>query len=131
MSDRDRSGQITATAVLAVVANVLEDLPRRVAAIEAHAAALAASAPETAGLRVALQDLDLIRQTLEDLGRLAHAAGGGETHDAATLAGCLRLGALRARLTVGPRGDGSLRAAESDMGLVDLFGPLDGPANGP
>ena len=119
----DPSNRLSAPAVLTILAEALEDLPRRVATIETLAATLAASAPADIGLRRGLQDLDLIRQTIEDLGRLATSAASGDTHSPATLASSLQLEALRNRLTGRTQDERKALEAGADQGRVELFAP--------
>jgi hypothetical protein len=116
--------QLSPATVLAILAEALSDIPDRIADIEVHAEALAATAPGDARVRVAIQDLDLIRQTIEDLARLAAAAAGdgdGKGAHSARLAETLRLGALRSRLP-GRAAAGAPGPADlGDPGEVDFF----------
>ena len=56
-----------------LIADALPDLAARIAAVEARVGDLAAAAPPDAEARIALQDLDLIRQTVADLAAGDHA----------------------------------------------------------
>lgn len=127
MSNMETKDFLSAVEVLSFVASSLGSLPHRIGRIEALAAPLAKAAPRDAELRVALQDLDHIRQTVEDLARLATKAGAGELHSAATLASTLRLEALR-NLLVGSEQDEVAGAkAEKGPGRIEFFaGGLDG-----
>ncbi|GEM_PF-6501891 len=84
---------------VAFLASELAVLPARIATLEIRVGAMAGRAGPEAEAVVALQDLDLIRQTLEDLARLARAARdagpGGTDRDMAEL---LTLGDMRERL---------------------------------
>ncbi len=84
---------------VAFLACELAVLPARVATLESRVGAMAGRAGLDAEAVVALQDLDLIRQTLEDLARLAQAAQdsrpGGPDGDLAEL---LTLRDMRDRL---------------------------------
>lgn len=86
---------------LVFLAAELSDLPARVAAIEEVVGDLASRTDLAANAVMALQDLDLIRQTLEDLARLA-AFSINPTDDDREVreatADVLRLHALRGRL---------------------------------
>lgn len=127
MMNEDRQDPFSAVEVLGFVAAGLGGLPHRIGRIEALAAPLAKAAPRDGELRVALQDLDHIRQTVEDLARLATTAGTGDSHSAATLAATLRLEALR-NLLVGS-GQDEMTGAKADKGpgRIEFFaGGLDG-----
>jgi hypothetical protein len=121
--DADR---LPATAVLGFLAETLGDLARRVEAVEAHVAgAIDPGDPQHRVRVMALQDLDLIRQTAEDAARIADIARRGDGLQCAELARGLRLSALRERLArLGASGDAvrGAGATEGD-GRVELFGP--------
>jgi hypothetical protein len=117
--------EISTTEVLSFVARVLGSLPQRIGRIEELAAPLAIAAPRDAALRIALQDLDHIRQTLEDLARLSAAAGRAEARNPVALAATLHLEALRNVFV----GSGTTAEAEQNSkpqpGRIQLF--ADGP----
>jgi hypothetical protein len=113
--------RLTHAAVLAILAESLVDLSDRVAGIETYAATFATAAARNPRVTAALQDLDLVRQTIEDLGRLAAVAAGGEAQPAAQLAGSLRLEALRNRLPGRSAAVLPVPERRSDPGEVDLF----------
>ncbi len=123
MQDPRSTEQLSPAAVLAILAEALRDIPDRIAEIEVHAEALAATAPGDARVRVAIQDLDLIRQTIDDLARLAAAAGDGDGQGAHSgrLAETLRLGALRNRLPGRTPAGGPDLEDQGDPGEVDFF----------
>lgn len=127
MNDMDRQDSFSAVEVLNFVAAGLGGLPHRIGRIEALAAPLALAAPRDAELRVALQDLDHIRQTVEDLARLATEAGTGGSHSAVTLAATLRLEALR-DLLIGSGQDGAAAPRNGPgSGRIEFFaGGTDG-----
>lgn len=121
MQGPDPDERLSPSAVLAILADALAGLPDQIAAIEAHAATLASAAAQDRRATAALQDLDLIRQTIEDLGRLAAIAAGGEAVPTTRLAGSLRLEALRNRLPGRSPAGFPLSERRSDPGDVDLF----------
>jgi hypothetical protein len=119
--NKDRQDPFSAVEVLGFVAAGLGGLPHRIGRIEALAAPLAKAAPRDGELRVALQDLDHIRQTVEDLARLATQAGTGDSHSAAALASTLRLEALR-NLLVGSEQDEAAGAkTDKGQGRIEFF----------
>jgi hypothetical protein len=92
-ASRDTRGE--AAAVLGFVAARLGALGPRIERIEAHAAHMVAASPGDRERMMALQDLDLIRQELEDLARLSDAAGRAPAAGGAALGSVLKLAALR------------------------------------
>jgi hypothetical protein len=121
--DRKRAGPVEADAVLAFLTETLADLASRIAEVEAHAADLVGSAVPEARRMVALQDLDLIRQTIEDAGRVAKAALMPASPGLDGLAATIRLETMRRRLLHGSAEGGQavdVRGTAS-AGRVDLF----------
>ena len=84
-----------AAAILRFVSGRLDELAPRIGRVESHAAHMVGAAPRDAEHVAALQDLDLIRQVIEDLARLAGLAAGGGPVGREALGAALKLGALR------------------------------------
>lgn len=114
------------SAALRFLARELDDLARRAARLEhALGATLDAGTRPSAATMIMLQDLDLIRQSLEDLHRLGAALADSPARagnaPVADLAGLLRLTDLRHRLLTGaPPEDRDGDDDDSD-GLVAFF----------
>lgn len=128
--DEDGPDRISAVEVLGFLAKALGGLPHRIGRIEALAAPLARSTSLADEPRIALQDLDHIRQTVEDLARLAAEAGTRESHSTVALASTLRLEALRNLLAGSGQDVMTEPKAETDRGRagrIEFFaGGLDG-----
>lgn len=123
----DSQDLLSAVEVLSFVAEGLGSLPYRIGRIEALAAPLASAAPRDGELRVALQDLDHIRQIVEDLARLATEAGTNEKHSAVSLASTLRLEALRDLFLGSGTDTMSGPRTGKETGRIEFFaGGLDG-----
>lgn len=85
--------------VLGFLGDELAALPDRVAALEEHVSSLAVVSNAGTSTVVALQDLDLLRQTLRDLSRLAaRAEATSQDADLGALAAAMSLHDLRSRL---------------------------------
>jgi hypothetical protein len=123
MSEGIHDAGIAPSALFSFVATTLADVARRIERIEAHAADMLATLPRDADRMVVLQDLDAIRQTVEDVARVALAAGPGGRRESASLVTELRLAELRERLLKGlPDGKGGGDTAERPAaGRVELF----------
>jgi hypothetical protein len=122
----DRSPHATQRpAPVRFLAQELSRLPERIAAIEAVVSDLALRAPPDAATRIALQDLDHLRQTVEDLARLSMAAA-DDTATTGHLAEELRLHDLKERL-LGTLVPSRPATVERNGGIVDLFAPATGP----
>lgn len=113
---------IEAPSVLCFIAATLGELRDRVERVEGHAAGLVAAAPGDAESLIVLQDLDLLRQTIEDLARLAGVAGQGTQTDRQALGGALRLAGLRDRLPGAQvRPDARDMADDVPCGRIEFF----------
>lgn len=108
------------------LARELADLSRRVAMVERSVGTMlgARERPDSLAL-MTIQDLDAIRQSLEDLGRFSSAlhnrSVAGETGDPKTFSELLRLSSLRERFLLGvapPARDGT---PGENQGSVALF----------
>jgi len=123
MPDNPEEDRIEASSVLCFIATALGDLRHRVEHVEAHAADLVAASPRDAGSLIVLQDLDLLRQTIEDLARLAAVAGENPRSGRKALASALRLAALRDRLTGGQahRDAAGVVTDEALSGRIEFF----------
>jgi hypothetical protein len=115
------------TALFAFLAETLEDAARRIERLEAHAADMIGAAPQRSGLLVALQDIDLVRQIVEDVAGLSAAAARDGAHKRQRLAATLRLEALRNRLLHDAEAGGDAGSRNDSKGKVDLFGEDRGP----
>jgi hypothetical protein len=100
MSARNPSAE-----VLPFLGTELAALAGRVAQVETLVSHLSSGGRPGGSTVIALQDLDLLRQTLDDLARLAVSASGTDSAGAEHLALCLRLETVRNRFlgrTPGP-----------------------------
>jgi len=112
---------------LAFLASELSGLPDRIAHLETRIGEMADRAGPDAGTVIALQDLDLLRQTLDDLARFAEAARSTsccEVHPEEDYSHLLKLRDLRDRLLDRDDADGR------DPSAVGPFEKLDAPASG-
>lgn len=120
-------GRPETAAILRFLAETLDDLGPRIERIEAHAAQLVAASPGDRDRMVALQDLDLIRQVIEDLSRLAGLAGDDPRAQRRDLHATLKLAALRDTLFAARGSTGADdtpgTAAEGVSGSVEFFPP--------
>jgi hypothetical protein len=112
-------------AVFAFLAASLGEMADRVKRLEDHAEPMIGASPRRAELLVVLQDFDLIRQMMEDCAGLCTAASlrGGVLHR--SMAGTLRLAALREKLLQDPS-SGPVQGriptdAPKGTGTLDLF----------
>lgn len=117
--------RLPATVVLGFLSETLGELARRVERVEAHVASLIdrKAVQDRAGM-MALQDLDLVRQTAEDAARIAEIACKHDGGERAGLMGSIRLASLRDGLasTTMP-GEAACRdAAPQGDGRVEFFG---------
>lgn len=126
MSRIAKDPRVAPPALLGFLADTLADVAARIERIEALAADMLVSRPRDDDRMIAFQDLDAIRQTVEDLARIAAAAGRGDEHEGPHLATELRLGTLRDSLLSGRHPGEGGRAPESRRapGIVEFF-PID------
>jgi hypothetical protein len=131
MSEGVHDAGIAPSALFSFVATTLADVARRIERIEAHAADMLATSPRDVDRMIVLQDLDAIRQTVEDVERVALAAGPGGRWESASLVTELRLAELRERLLMGlPDGkEGGDTAERPAAGRVEFF-PIDANRRG-
>ncbi len=107
--------------VLGFLGDELAALPDRVAALEEHVSSLAEGSNAGTSTVVALQDLDLLRQTLRDLSRLvATAEATTPDADLGALASAMSLHDLRARLLAERD---AARPANATPGAFEAFRP--------
>jgi hypothetical protein len=110
---------VAATALFSFLAGTLGDMADRVARLEEHAESMISDSPRRQELLIVLQDFDLIRQTMEDCARLCTAASLQDDGMRRSLAGTMRLEALRDRLLHDPAAGAGRRSAsgsETDAG---------------
>jgi hypothetical protein len=116
-------GSPETAAVFRFLSETLDGLGPRIERIEAHAAHMVAASPGDRDRMVALQDLDLIRQVIEDLSRLAGLAGMEPPVGRPALHAALKLAALRDALFQGTGSGGAPENATpgGSSGLVEFF----------